>query len=149
MKQLIDKLFRFFVPAEMIKYLVAGGLAFATDASILYSLTEFAGWHYLASSTVGFGAGLIISYLLNILWVFADRKYEFRMMIELPIFVGIVVTGYLINQLVMWLVVEKIEIDYLMAKVVAAAFVLGFNFVAKKFLLFTKTTSSLKQNNAG
>ena len=139
MKQLIDKLFQFFIPAEIVKYLVAGGLAFVTDASILYVLTEFAGWHYLASNTAGFSAGLIVTYLLSIHWVFSDRKYEFQLMAEFPIFVAIVFAGYLINQLVMWLVVEYVGIDYLMAKVVATVFVLGFNFVAKKFLLFTKT----------
>jgi putative flippase GtrA len=148
MNELINKLLLFFVPAEMAKYVIAGGLAFVADASLLYSLTEYAGWHYLASSTVGFSLGLFVSYLLNIMWVFADRKYEFQIMTELPIFVAIVGSGYLINQLVMWLVVEQIDIDYLLAKVVAAVFVLGFNFVAKKFLLFTKTTGSQKQNNA-
>lgn len=139
MKRLTDRLFGFFVPAEIVKYLIAGGLAFGTDALILYGLTEFAGWHYLASNTVGFSAGLIISYVLNIRWVFSDRKYEFQITTEFPIFVAIVVAGYLINQLVMWLVVERVEIDYLIAKAFATAFVLGFNFVAKKFLLFTKT----------
>ena len=137
-KKLIEKLFGFFIPAEMAKYVVCGSIAFVADASILFALTEYAGWHYLASNTVGLVVGLIITYLLNIKWVFADRKYEFQIGTEFPLFVAIVVTGYLINQVVMWSVVEIIEVDYLFAKVAATAIVLGFNFVAKKYLLFSK-----------
>lgn len=138
MKRLGSKLPMFFVPSEMVKYLIAGGVAFAADASILYFLTEFAGWHYLVSNTAGFSAGLIVSYLLNIWWVFSDRKYEFRIMAEFPIFFAIVVSGYLINQMVLWVFVEYLDIGYLTAKVFATAFVMVFNFVVKKFLLFSK-----------
>ena len=134
----VHNLFRLFIPAEMAKYVVCGGFAFIVDASILYSLTQFMGWHYLASNTVGLVAGLIITYLLNVKWVFADRKYEFQIGTEFPLFVAIVVTGYLINQVVMWSVVEIIEVDYLFAKVAATAIVLGFNFVAKSTCCFPK-----------
>lgn len=137
MKHIGSKLSLFFVPAEMVKYLIAGGIAFFADASILYCLTEFAGWHYLVSNTAGFSAGLIVSYLLNIWWVFADRKYQFRIMAEFPIFFAIVASGYLINQLVLWTFVEFVNIDYIVGKVFATAFVMAFNFVAKKFLLFS------------
>ena len=139
LRERVQGLFRIFIPAEMAKYVVCGGFAFIVDASILYSLTEYLGVHYLASNTVGVVVGLLITYYLNIKWVFADRKYEFSISTEFPLFVAIVLTGYLINQVVMWVVVETIRVDLLIAKVAATAFVLAFNFTAKKFLLFTKT----------
>ena len=140
LQEQIQNLFRLFIPAEMAKYAVSGGFAFVVDASLLYSLTQYLGWHYLASNTVGVVAGLLITYYLNIKWVFADRKYEFKIATEFPLFVAIVLTGYLINQLVMWVVVETVRVDLLVAKVAATAFVLAFNFTAKKFLLFTKSS---------
>ncbi len=135
----IQNLFRLFIPAVMVKYAISGGFAFVVDTSLLYMLTQYMGWHYLASNTVGVVFGLLITYYLNIKWVFADRKYEFNIGKEFPLFAAIVVTGYLINQLVMWMAVETIGLDLLFAKVAATAFVLAFNFTAKKFLLFTKS----------
>ena len=126
---------RLFVIDEMFKYIVAGGLAFAADVSVLYALTELFGLHYLLSSTLGFSIGLLISYSLNIKWVFAYRKFQIQT--EFPAFVAIVLAGYVINQTVLWLSVEALDAGYLLAKIGATALVLVFNFLAKKILLFS------------
>ena len=137
---MLARLQRLFVFAEMAKYLVAGGLAFLADATLLFVLTEQFSIHYLLSNTAGFSVGLIVSYSLNIKWVFSHRKYEFRVTTELPLFIAIVLTGYLISQLVMWFAVEAVDVNYMIGKVGSTGFVLVFNFTAKKFLLFTKTS---------
>jgi putative flippase GtrA len=132
-----QKLQRIFVPQEMAKYIVAGGFGFVVDVAILFTLTEYLGVHYLVSGTFGFSVGLVISYWLNIKWVFGHRKFEQQVQTEFTAFTGIVVTGFLIHQLVMWISVETLGIGYMLAKVGAAFFVLAFNFLAKKFLLFS------------
>jgi putative flippase GtrA len=53
------------VSREFVRYVLAGGFAFACDASTLYVLTAFLGVYYLISGVVGFGLGLAVNYLLS------------------------------------------------------------------------------------
>jgi len=127
--------------SEFGKYIIAGSLAFACDLSALYLCTEMLQIHYLTSTLLGYLVGLGVSYWLNITWVFTFRKYEQRL-VELTIFNGIVVVGLLLNQTLMYLLVELVMIDYLQAKFVIAAVVMSFNYSAKKLLLFRRTPCS-------
>ena len=120
---------------EFSRYLLAGGLAFACDIAVLYWCTEVLGQHYLLSTFLGYLVGLVVSYWLNISWVFKFRKYD-RLVTEMTIFNLIVVAGVGLNQGLMLLLVEYAALNYLVAKVVTAALVMVFNYVGKKFLLF-------------
>jgi len=121
--------------SEFGKYIIAGSLAFACDLSVLYLCTKMLQIHYLISTLLGYLVGLAVSYWLNTTWVFMFRKYE-QSLVELTIFNGIVVVGLLLNQTLMYLLVELVMIDYLLAKFVIAAMVMAFNYTAKKLLLF-------------
>ena len=57
---------------------------------------------------------------------------------EFVIFVGIGVVGLLLNELVIYLGVERYSLSYELAKLASAAMVFGFNFSARKLLLFTR-----------
>jgi putative flippase GtrA len=126
---------RGYLQGEFGKYLVAGGLAFLCDITVLYVLTEINGTHYLLSAFFGYMAGLIVSYWLNIRWVFAYRKYD-RWVTELSIFNLIVVMGLLLNEGMIYWLVEFESVDYLLAKVITTGVILFFNFGAKKIFLF-------------
>jgi putative flippase GtrA len=129
------------IRSEIGKYLVAGSIAFICDLSTLYLCTEILQIHYLISALLGYLVGLAVSYWLNITWVFTFRKYEQRL-VELTIFNGIVAVGLLLNQGLMYLLVEQALIDYLHAKFVIAAVVMCFNYSAKKLLLFRRSPCS-------
>ena len=121
--------------SEFFKYLVAGSFAFFCDISTLYISTEFIGLHYLVSGLLGYSVGLIISYLLNIKWVFAFRKYD-RRLVEFSIFNLIVITGLLFNELIIYMAVNNFEVSYLYGKIASGLIIFIFNYLAKKFFLF-------------
>ena len=112
-------------------------MAFTSDFAVLYLCTEFAGVHYLVSNVVSYSVGLLVAYLLNIHWVFKYRRYP-STVIELPIFVSIALAGILVNELLMYLMVDRISLNYLWAKVAASGVIFLFNFTARKSLLFSK-----------
>jgi len=122
---------------QLFRYLFAGGTAFLADVSILYLLTEYAHIHYLLSSLAGFSAGLTITYLMSIFWIF-DEKSKNNKAVELTIFIIIGTIGLGLTSLFMWLFTSLLLLHYLFSKILTTAIVFVWNFVAKKQILFTK-----------
>ena len=122
---------------EFMRYFWAGSLTFATDFTILFSLTELAGVNYLWSNLAGVSIGIILSYLLCIKWVFVDRRYN-QITLEFPLFILTCIVGVVLNEFCLWLFVEYIDLHYLAAKLVVTALVFVLNFLMKKMILFRK-----------
>lgn len=122
---------------QLIRYLFAGGVAFIVDVSILYVLTEFAHIHYMISSTISFTIGLIISYLISILWVFNEKRIE-KKTVELTVFAAIGGVGLILTSSFMWFFTSILLLHYLFSKILTTAIVFLWNFLAKKRILFTK-----------
>ena len=67
------------VRIQLFRYLVSGGTAFIVDAGLLALLTELFGEEKLLLWTaIAFSAGLLITYLFSILWVFDNRSMKNR-----------------------------------------------------------------------
>lgn len=126
---------------QIVRYFVSGGVAFAVDAGLLYLLTEWAGLHYLYSSTISFSVGLVITYLFSIFWVFDNRSLKSKWA-EFLIFVLIGVVGLLLTNFFLWVFTDKLGLYYLVSKVITTVLVFIWNFIAKKTLLFRKKTKA-------
>lgn len=122
------KLFHF------IRYAAVSGIALGVDVGLLVLCHQFLGLHYLAAATIGFSLGVVVNYLLGILWVFQESRFQSRG-VEFLITAGVATVGLAINDGVMWLLVEKIAIFYLAAKVCAAAAVFFWNFFIRQYYI--------------
>ena len=120
---------------ELVRYTVVGGLASLVDVGLLVGLTTVVGVYYLHAATLALGCGLITSYMLSVAWVFHERKWH-NPFLELGLFTLIGGIGLMGNGACMWFLTEYAHLHYLGSKMVAALFVLLWNFLAKKFLLF-------------
>ena len=125
------------VTKEGGRYFFASAAAFAVDAGTYVALIRLMDVHYLVSAPIGFALGVAVVYLLSIHWVFTERRLADSRW-EFVIFAGIGVVGLLLNELVIYLGVERYSLSYELAKVASAAVVFGFNFSARKLLLFTR-----------
>ena len=124
------------VRIQLFRYLVSGGTAFLVDAGLLALLTEcFGREHLLLWTAIAFAAGLVITYLFSILWVFNRRNMKSRAA-EITVFALIGVSGLGLTELLMWLFADKAGMHYLVAKVATTVLVFFWNFAAKKLLLF-------------
>ena len=123
------------VVQQFFKYVVVGGLAFVVDYTTLFLLTQFTVFHYLLAATAGFLLGLVINYLLCIGWIFDQRIIE-NTKLEFTVFALIGVTGLGLNNGIMFVATNWGGIHYLLAKLLAAAFVLIFNFLLRRHFLF-------------
>lgn len=124
------------VVQQFIRYAGVGGFSFAVDFACLYLLTEHLGLHYLWSATLAFGAGLATNYLLCLLWVFDFRRMQNRLH-EFFVFGAIGIGGLLLNNLLLYLFTGLIGLHYLLSKILAAAFILLFNFSLRRWMLFS------------
>ncbi len=130
-----------FANPEFARYLVAGGFAFAVDLLVLYSCTEILGIHFLHSTVIGQVVGFWLSYALNITWVFDSRRYP-SMSVEFPLFMMIVLAGLCVTVAVMFLLVTYADVNYLLAKGVAAGSLFLVSYAAKKATLFHRPLAS-------
>ena len=120
---------------QIFRYAVGGQVSTLVDFLILIFLTDFLLIHYLTSSTVSFVSGVLVSYFFNIYWVFHQRKYN-KKRHEILLFFLISVVGLILTNTFMYLFTEKMCLFYMYSKVFSATIVFGWNFTARKYLLF-------------
>lgn len=119
---------------QMIRFGIVGALAFCVDYGLLLLFTEVFGIYYLASSMMSFVFSVIFNYILSMKFVFT-RKKESSAKKEFLIFLILSVIGLGINQLVMWFMVEKMEVFYAITKIFATGIVMVWNFISRKLLI--------------
>lgn len=130
-KDLVRQLFRFGV---------CGVIAFAIDYGLLYALTEFVGINYLVSSAISFCVSVVVNYLISVNWVF-DVAGERSKGKDLAVFVILSAIGLGINQLVMWVTVEKFALWYMIGKLIATFIVMIWNYITRKLFLENEKTA--------
>ena len=125
MKKLIRQLFRFGI---------VGVIAFAIDYGLLYVFTEFAGIYYLVSALLSYSISTIFNYIASVRWVFnvSDEHSGTRNFI---VFIIFSVIGLGINQLIMWLGVDRLHLYNMLVKIGATAIVMVYNFITRKLFL--------------
>ena len=128
---------------QLFRFGIVGGIAFTIDYTVLIFLTEFVLLHVLISNAIAFSVAVVFNYILSIKWVF-NVNGKRNQKTDLIVFVGLSIVGLLINQFIMWFLISRLHIHYMIAKLFATAVVLIFNFVTRKFFL---ESSFFKQSN--
>ncbi len=119
---------------QIIKFGIVGGVCFFIDWGLLALATECLGIHYLISGIISFSVSVITNYLLSRRFVFRmEEKRETKK--EFILFLILSVIGLGINEAVMFAMVEKMQIHYLLSKVAATAIVMVYNFITRKLLM--------------
>ncbi|MBU1202651.1 GtrA family protein [Patescibacteria group bacterium] len=118
---------------QIAKYATVGLTAGVVDFSILFILTDLAGWHYLVSATFSFILSALVNYTLNRIWTFRSNGKRRK---QLPVFFIIATLGLLINNNMMYISVEHWGFHYLVAKILASALVTFWNFFGNKYFTF-------------
>lgn len=119
---------------QLIKFGFVGGTAFIIDYGIMILLTEVFGINYLISSGISFTISVIYNYVLSIKWVFDVGENRNKTQ-EFVVFIVLSIIGLGLNQILMWLTVEKMGIFYMLAKIIATAVVMVYNFITRKIFL--------------
>ena len=118
---------------QILKFGVVGVIAFLIDYALLYILTEFIHIHYLVSAIISFSVSVIFNYILSIKWVFEVNHKQTKK--DFILFIVLSVIGLGINELIMYIMVDKLSIHYMFTKLFATAVVMIYNFITRKIFI--------------
>ncbi len=121
---------------EFIQYVVVGGLAFLVDWFLLTRGISWGHLSYPVATALGFCAGLITNYTLCILWVWRGAHKQTAR--DFFLFTAIGLAGLGITELGMWIGVGLAGFGASPVKIVVAGVVLFWNFILRKFLVFSR-----------
>lgn len=118
---------------QFFRYIFVGGLATVADMGTLFLLTNYLDVFYLLSAAIGFVLGLSVNYAISIFWVFestGDFKKEFTL------FAAIGIGGLVLNEIIIWGLVDYAGLFYMLAKMISVVVVLFWNFGMRKKFVF-------------
>lgn len=119
------------VVLQFLRYGIVSAVALAVDMGLLFVLTEYVGVNYLVSATLSFVFGLIVNYSMSIRYVFSNSRYDRSREFFLYSVIGL--GGLMINDGVIYLLV-RLNMWYMLAKVVSTGIGFLFNFMCRKAL---------------
>ncbi len=122
---------------EFRRYFFSTIIAFVIDISILLLLTEIFSFYYMASAVFAVTAGFTINYIINIKWVFQNRRFQNNPFLEYNYMVVISIVTSLINLLFVWILTDFFIIYYVLSKLIASTFSFILKFLIKRTLLFS------------
>ncbi|MCI8893254.1 MAG: GtrA family protein [Lachnospiraceae bacterium] len=128
MKKMFD------LAGQLIKFGIVGVISTALDYGLMVLFTEGFGIFYLLSSTLSYAISLIFNYFASMKFVFRSREDMGRLR-EFVTFTLLCLMGMGLNQLILWLIVEKCGIYYMISKILATVVVMIWNFVTRKIFL--------------
>jgi len=123
--------------AQVMKFVVVGGLSFVLDFIIYFVLTNFFSVYYLIAGFFSFTLSLIFNYLMSMKFVFKSKD-DLKKSHEFVIFATLSVMGLGLNLLSLYVLVDLFKMNDLIAKVFVAGIVMVFNFVTRKIFLEQK-----------
>lgn len=127
---------------QFIRYGFVAVAAFAFDFGT-YAMLLGIGVHPVLAATLGFTLGLIVNYLLSILWVFTQRSRSRRF--EIITFFATGLIGLGLTDLIIWALAVQMGQNALIAKLIATAVVFFWNFGARKVILFKGAAHRLEE----
>lgn len=139
MKNLINKLIEKFFTREVISYLVFGVLTTVVNFIFYWLFTDVLGVYYITSNVIAWVFAVIFAYITNKLFVFESKSWELSLIVKEVLSFGAArVLSLLFETGFLALTVEIIGVPELIAKVIAAVFVVIINYVASKLFVFKK-----------
>ncbi|MCX5666102.1 MAG: GtrA family protein, partial [Candidatus Omnitrophica bacterium] len=129
------------ISIQIFRYILSGAAACAVDYSVLVTLTQAFNLYYLTSAAIAFILGSVVSYILNITWVFDRRVFTDRRL-EALLFFSIGIAGLFLNHYCIKFFTETVKLHYLGSKVIATIAVFAVNFIARKYILFRKIVTA-------
>lgn len=120
---------------QFFRYIFVGGIAFLVDGGSLF-LIELMGVHYLIAAVFAFILGLTANFIMSKLIVFKGSKANKSSGIEFLVYGVIGVIGLGITEIIMYIFTDRLGIYFMVSKIIAAAVVLVWNFMARKITLY-------------
>ncbi len=122
------------ISMQFCRFGLVGIFCLCVDYGLLIFSTSVLGVDYFLSSGVSYAVSIFLNYLLSMRFVFHSKE-DISKSEEVAIFFFLSLVGLVLNQIVMWCMVELFHMFYATAKLLATLLVTTYNFVSRKACL--------------
>lgn len=130
---------------DVLRYIFFGGCTTLVNLVCYYALRLFTAINMNVANTIAVAISILFAYFVNSRFVFKSEATSFRQHFgEFTKFVSARLSTMVIEVGGVWLMVDFMHINDLIAKFVIQFIVLALNYIFSKFLIFTK-----KEEKAG
>jgi putative flippase GtrA len=119
---------------KFIRYVLVGFVGVAVDFSITYLFKEYVKVSKYIANSLGFCTAVVTNYFLNRYWTFGIRGED--VFIQFGTFVVVSLIGLSINNLIIYLLNEKLKINFYVSKIIAISVVVFWNFFVNYYYTF-------------
>lgn len=119
---------------QVTRFLVVGILSFVIEFCIFSFLIDFLHIEYIHANLPAMAAAIFCNYYLTKKLVFESGRYSEKRTFIL--FLTFTFGGIFLNQIVLWIMVEEINLNVKISKTFAVGLVAVFNYLTKKYFVF-------------
>lgn len=124
---------------EVINYLIVGGLTTVVSILIYALFTKLFHVNYMISNLISWIGSVLFAYVTNKKFVFKSKcENKKKVFTEIYQFFKYRVFSFIIDVLLMYVLVELITFDDMIAKVIVQIVVIILNYVFSKLFVFKK-----------
>lgn len=127
---------------RLLRYLISGGTAAASNLLFLFLLVHFGHIHYLTASIIAFLLSAGVSFTMQKFWTFQDTVVK-DMHQQFGRYVVALFINLALNTLLMYLLVERIGLWYVYAQILTTALVAISGYFVYKYFVFRARPSDL------
>ena len=120
---------------KIFRYFIVGGVAAAVDIGFFFLFAKLAGFNYLVVAPLGFMLATGVNYYLSVRHVFRSGV-RFSRGREIVLVYVVSAVGLLINQAVLYVLVDRVGAELMLAKFAATATVFFWNYCVRNYYLF-------------
>ncbi len=114
------------------------------DFVIYAALSYWSGLHYQIANFISVSFGILNNFFLN---YFFNFKTKDRLLVRLARFYSIGMLGWVLSTFCLWIFIERIGINAIVAKLETIVFVTIMQFCLNKFITFRKNNSNKETTN--
>jgi len=133
---------------KLVRYFFVGGAAALVDFSLFALLARAAGLPWFPVALFSFTVATLVNYVLSVRHVF-ESGIRFSRRHELMLVYLVSAVGLAINQGALWFGIESAHVDMLVAKLGATGAVFFWNYVARRYFIFSERVRHVAFDDPG
>ena len=124
---------------KLFKFIIVGSSGLVIDFGLTFVCKERLSFNKYLSNSIGFLLAASSNYFLNRVWTFGSNNPE--IIVEFASFFFVSIIGLLINNSILWLIHNKMGINFYLAKFGAIVVTTLWNFFANYYFTFIVQSS--------
>lgn len=119
---------------KFLRFCVVGGSGVFVDFGVTWLVKERLRWNKFVANSMGFVIAATSNYILNRVWTFQSQNESIGS--EYLSFIGIALVGLAINNSIIYLLNERLKMNFYLAKLFAIGITTIWNFLMNYFFNF-------------